>query len=384
VSVRRRIWANQSGERREAWVVDYSDASGVRRNAQFERKRDADAYDAEVRAAVRRGVHTAPSGSPTVAEAAEDWLTFVEREGRERTTVKQYREHVRLHIVPRLGRERLANLTTPRIHQFRDDLLRDRSRPLAKKVLISLKAILNDAMRRGAVAQNVAKPVSIAISKREQHKLVVGVDIPTPDEIRKLLDVGGRLRPLMMVAAFAGLRSSELLGLQWADVDLRRGEIAVRQRADRYKALGKPKSVAGSRTTPIGPMVANALREWRLGCPEGDHDLVFPTAAGGVRPYTTVLKAFGVVQVKAGVTTRVGAPKYALHALRHFYASWCINRIRDGGLELPIKTVQERIGHSSIQMTADVYGHLFPSRDDGAELAEAERRLMGLRPVAGE
>ena len=65
-----------------------------------------------------------------------------------------------------------------------------------------------------------------------------------------------------------------------------------------------------------------------------------------------------------------------LHAFRHFYASWCINRRADGGLELPAKVVQERLGHSSITMTLDVYGHLFPRGDDSAELAAAERSLL--------
>ena len=71
-------------------------------------------------------------------------------------------------------------------------------------------------------------------------------------------------------------------------------------------------------------------------------------------------------------------PKYGLHALRHFYASWMINRKKDGGLELPAKKVQERLGHSSIVMTLDVYGHLFPDTgDEFDELAAAERALLG-------
>jgi integrase len=78
------------------------------------------------------------------------------------------------------------------------------------------------------------------------------------------------------------------------------------------------------------------------------------------------------------VVTKAGKAKYTgLHALRHFYASWCINRKEDGGLGLPLKVVQHRLGHSSIQMTADVYGHLFPSGDDGAELAAAQKALLG-------
>ena len=67
-----------------------------------------------------------------------------------------------------------------------------------------------------------------------------------------------------------------------------------------------------------------------------------------------------------------------MHALRHFYASWLINRQADGGLGLPPKLVQERLGHSSITMTYDTYGHLFPRGDDAAELDAAELALLGV------
>ena len=65
-----------------------------------------------------------------------------------------------------------------------------------------------------------------------------------------------------------------------------------------------------------------------------------------------------------------------LHALRHFYASRCINREIDGGLGLPAKLAQERLGHSSITMTLDTYGHLFPRGDDTAALARADAALL--------
>jgi integrase len=72
-----------------------------------------------------------------------------------------------------------------------------------------------------------------------------------------------------------------------------------------------------------------------------------------------------------------GKAKYSgLHALRHFYASWCINRTADGGRELPPKDVQYRLGHSSIGMTMDVYGHLFPKRDASAEEEAAEQAFL--------
>lgn len=114
-----------------------------------------------------------------MAEAAEDWITYVKLENRERSTIDHYRNHVDHHISPRLGREKLAKLTTPRIQAFRDDLLANLSRAQAKKVLTSLKSLLKDAQRRGNIAQNVALGVSISRDKRG-NKLKVGVDIPTP------------------------------------------------------------------------------------------------------------------------------------------------------------------------------------------------------------
>jgi integrase len=377
MSVRRRTWTTKKGERREAWVISYSDTGGTRRLATFDRKRDADAYEAEVKTAVRAGSHVAPSASPTVAEAAEDWLQFIELEGRERTTLRQYRQHARLHIIPRIGGERLSSLTTPQVHAFRDDLLRSMSRPMAKKVLVSLKAIFKDAQRRGSIAHNPAQPVSVAIASRDRRRIEVGVDVPFSKEVVAILDKAGKLRTLVLVTAFVGLRASELLGLRWSDVDLRKGSIRVAQRADRYKAIGEPKSAAGSRSIPIGPHVRNALRAWKLAGPKGALGLVFPNASGEVQSYDEIHRQFGVAQIRAGVVTPTGAPKYGLHALRHFYASWCINPKGAGGLGLPIKTVQARLGHSGIQMTADTYGHLFPASDEGAELAAAEIALLG-------
>jgi integrase len=73
---------------------------------------------------------------------------------------------------------------------------------------------------------------------------------------------------------------------------------------------------------------------------------------------------------------RTGAPSIRAFT-RCGISSWCINRRVDGGLELPLKLVQARLGHASIQMTADRYGHLFPRGDDGAEMAAAEKAFLG-------
>jgi integrase len=227
-------------------------------------------------------------------------------------------------------------------------------------------------------------------------------DIPTREEIKAIVAaLEGRWRPLLLTAIFTGLRASELRGLRWSDLDLERREIRVHQRADRFNEIGKPKSISGERTVPAPPVVINALREWKVGCPRRDTgkvdaddnkgmvlDLVFPNGAGKVEQLNNIVRrGLQPAQIAAGVTVESGevddkgkpilAAKYpGLHALRHFYASWCINRQTDGGLGLPPKVVQERLGHGSIVMTMDVYGHLFPRGDDADELAAAERSLL--------
>jgi integrase len=377
MSVRKRKWL-KDGEQQEAWIVDYFDAQRVRHIKTFARKKDADAYHATVKVDVGRGVHTAPSRSITVAKAAEDWIQRVTADGRERSTIVQYQGHKRLHIVPELGNIKLAHLTTPRVEAFRDHLLASISRPMAKKVLRSLKSILKDARRRGNVAQNVAADTTIESDKRSKRKIKPGVDFPLPQEVRRMVEAAreGRQRAVIVVAAFTGLRASELRGLRRDDIDFKRQMIHVRQRADRYCQIGNPKSEAGERAVPVGPIVVNTLRDWCLRS-STDH-LLFATRSGKPDNHTNLVRRIlHPVQVAAKVVTKDGKPKYpGLHSLRHFYASWLINRKQDGGLELPLKEVQARLRHATLAMTADTYGHLFPRVDHTAEMAEAERALF--------
>jgi integrase len=186
-----------------------------------------------------------------------------------------------------------------------------------------------------------------------------------------------KMRALLMMATTAGLRASELRGLRWSDVDLLKAhELHVRQRADRWNKIGPPKSEASRRVIPLGPELILALKEWRLACPKSDLDLVFPTRTGSIEHHKNMLRSLGPV-MKAAHVLKNDKAKYALHAFRHFFASWCINPADRGGRELPAKVVQTLLGHSSIMMTLDVYGHLFRDGSDRAELAASEKALFG-------
>ena len=413
MSVRKRAWKTSTGVEKEAWVVDYVDQTGKRRLKTFAKKKEADSFAATANVEIRAGIHTPDSASILVAEAGKLWIETCERSGLERATIDPYRQHLKLHIEPYLGRLKLSQLSAPMIREFEDKLSRGdmpggaepapRSPAMVRKVRTSLSALLSDAMERGLVSRNVVRELRRGrkrgkerqAEKRQKGKLKVGVDIPTRKEIKAIVEAArGRWRPLLLTAIFTGLRASELRGLRWADVDLEKRELHVRQRADRYSEIGKPKSESGERTVPLTPMVVNTLKEWKLACPKSMLGLVFPTGAGNVEAHSNIVhRGLAPTLVAAGVAVREIGPdgkpvkdkegkavmqaKYTgLHAFRHFYASWCINPRDAGGLELPAKVVQERLGHSSITMTLDVYGHLFPRGDDSAKLAEAERSLL--------
>jgi integrase len=387
MAVRKRTWKNRDGSRSEAWVVGYTDRAGIRRLKTFDRKKDAEVFESAVALEVRAGIHVPDSQSVMVVQAAQLWLESCDAAGLERSTRESYCQHVDLHIVPLIGAVKLSQLSVPMVRAFEDALRKDRSPAMVRKILGSLSAILADAQERGLVGQNVVRGLRARrqrgkdrrADKRQRGKFRIGVDIPSPEEVRTFIaHLEGRWRPLFLTAIFAGLRSSELRGLRWSDVDLKRAELHVRQRADRYSKMGALKSEAGERTIPLAPMLANILREWKLVCPKGEFGLVFPNGIGRIESHANIVnRGFLPIQVAAGIITATGKAKYTgLHKLRHFYASWCINRRVDGGLELPLKVVQTRLGHASVQMTADLYGHLFPRGDDGAELAAAEGAFL--------
>lgn len=408
--VRKRLWKSGDGTK-TAWVCDYFDQAGKRRLKTFTRQSEAKAWLAEAVIEVKQGVHTPASQSITVAEAGEEWIDQATTDGLEASTIKQYRQHLDHHIKPMIGNATLAELSAAAVQSFRNKLLKgetpdkkSRTRAMVKKIVVSLGAILATAMANGRVARNVVREQSRQhgqrqrrIEKRHKKELEVGVDIPTKDEIRAMLTAAeGRWRPLMVTAIFTGLRASELRGLRWDDVNLSLdsggGILTVRQRADRWNVIGSPKSDAGKREVPLAPMVVNTLKEWKLECPKGELRLVFPNGKGNVESLLNIhRRGLGPLQYAANVSdvTKIkeqqpglsgravarqakAHPKYGLQAFRHAAASLFIEQ------GFSPKRVQALMGHSTIQVTFDTYGHLFPSADgDKAAMEQLQARLVG-------
>jgi integrase len=407
MSVRRRTWTTRVGEAKSAWVVDYVDAAGKRRLKTFPRKKEADAFSDKAGVEVREGTHVPDSESVTIREAGALWLDRAMADDLERVTVTSYRQQLERHIKPFIGAARLSRFNPPAVRAFEDQLRAEgRSPSMVRRVMQTLGSILADAQERGLIVRNPARELRVRrrdrkkegkADKRQRGRLKAGVDIPTPAEARAIVEhAKGRWRPLLLTAVLTGLRASELRGLRWVDVDLTKRALHVRQRADRFNKIGPPKSEAGERSIPLPASLVAELSAWREQCPKGEMGLVFPNGAGKVEGLGNIVnRGYKPAQLAAGVTiprlARNGAPvlsadgkpmvraKYpGMHALRHFFASWCINRRADGGLELPAKLAQERLGHASIAMTLDTYGHLFPRGHDHAELDAAERTLLNL------
>jgi integrase len=368
-----------------SWLVAYKDRSG-RAFKQFATKQEAEDWKITAQHEIKQGTHTRTSASKTIAEAWALWLEHCEAEKLEIYTIEQRQQHLNHHVKPFIGDVKLSDLTTPMVYDF-DRTLRQQGRSLSmrRKVITNLKTMLSYAQGHGPlVAQNVARGVKIKKDEREEATGPVraGVDFPSMPELNQLIENStGRWRPLIVTAIFTGMRASELRGLPWRDVDLDAGVVHVRQRADKGGNIGPPKSKRGKRDIPLPPIVVNALRQWQSECPKGELCLVFPNGQGNVEGLSNIYDRFWQpLQFKLGLTTDIqdgaGKPiavhRYGFHMLRHAAASLFIRY-----LGWSPKRLQTVMGHSSINMTFDLYGHLFEDvkadREDMEKIEAAVR-----------
>ena len=354
----------------------------------LKKKKDADAWLANTIGEVKRGAHVVESTSLTLKEAAEKWIKGVEKGRKNRppaeaSTLRQYHYHVDTYIAPRLGRTKLSQFNEDRVQNFADYLLDiPLSRPLAKKVLTSLKSILSTskihvgkAVQIGLVRDASRKVTAPKVSDINAILAQLDEKATVPDTSPERKNPWPRWRALITTAIRTGMRASELRGLPWSSVDFKRGVISVTQKADENGTVSTVlKSEAARREIIIPTSLGQLLREWKVRSKGGD-GLVFSTSGGKPENLANIYnRAWKPVQIAAGVADQKGRdkdgrpilePRYNFHALRHYHAS---RLIRDGANP---KEVQVEMGHSSIKITYDVYGHLF--QDDEADKRQRER-----------
>jgi integrase len=352
------------------WAGTITLDDGTRRT--FYARTQAEALDrmSEARQRAKEG-RPLPRQTETVAAYLERWLEQMARPTVRITTHEGYERMVRLHVVPELGRRRIARLTADDLSRL---YARLRAKGLAPKTIRLVHAMMHRALHKavqtGALAANVADAVDAPAIERKEFKAL------SPDEARRLLTAaaGDPLEALYVLALTCGMRQGELLGLRWRDIDLDGAVLAVRQQAQRVKGqwtFPEPKTAKSRRTIHLSTMAVDALRRHRIRQAQDrlqapsweDLDLVFANRVG--RPYqkqNIMRRSFWPLLDRAGL------PRIRFHDLRHSCASLLL-----AGGEHP-KVVQERLGHATIAVTMDIYSHVMPNMQKDA--AERLDRLL--------
>jgi len=318
----------------------------------------------------------------TVAQAIDRWLDICEkigRDGREKVepeTLKEYRHRGRIMQEYEWPKP-LRNLEPADIVHFRNWLLENKTRDQARRTLSSFHSVLIEMKHQGHVHHDPAAGISIKSGGRYDAE-DSEVEIPSDQEMRDIFgaaDLMGkkndfmekcwaRHRPMIYLAGFSGMRPSEYRGLPWGN--LGKDHVEVRQRADKTGIIGPVKSRAGRRTIYLPTLVSDMIFEWKERCPASKLDLVFPTETGKpvnlgnfrAGAWIPLMKEVGLVQIKEVGGRKIERPKYTPYALRHYFASKLIEKGKD------LKFIQEAMGHSKIEITLNVYGHLLKDREE--------------------
>ena len=324
----------------------------------------------------------------TVAQFLEEWLQDYVRTNTAPRTAERYQEIVRVHLIPALGSLPVVALQPHHIQKYYAQALetgrRDGKGGLSAQTVHHHHRVLYEALKygvkHGILIRNVAEAVD---APRPEHR---ELSILRSNEIRLILDAtnGTPYYAIFFALAYTGLRRSELLGLRWADIDLEKATLSVVQTLHQLRGgkyiFREPKSKRSRRQIALSPKLAIMLWEhgfkqeqaWiLLGKPLLPTDLVFSHPDG--RP----IRPDNVTRALNTVVRSLGLKGVRLHDLRHAHATILLEE------GVHPKVVQERLGHSSVSTTLDIYSHVVPSLqqaaarkiDEGLELTPTEEHL---------
>lgn len=340
-------------KRRGRWVIDFYDQNGKRRWNTLPKgttKRDAKKILQEISKQVDKGLYLPEKKIPFFTELADEWLKYKKPNIREHTW-KNYEGHVRNSLKPFFGDSKINRINYPSITKFiSHENERKASVYHVRKSLIILSGIMKYAVKKRLIDSNPCMDIDQEDRPKGQsrYKDAEGMEILRPDEIRQFLDKvdGMKYQTLFMLAIMSGARQGELLGLMWSDIDWYNSQVIIK-RTYQHGRFYEPKSETSKRKIDLGPTIIHQLKKWKLQCIPNEKDLIFPSDTG------TPLDKNNLVQRQfEPALRRAGLRKIRFHDLRHTFASLLIAQG-----EHP-KYIQVQMGHSSINVTMDVYGHL--------------------------
>ena len=339
---------------------------------------EAKSWRVDAETALRSGTLRSPDPK-TVRQAAEEWIDLADkgqvrdRSGRtyKPSTLRSYRQKLNRYVLPVVGGYRLSELRRRDVQDLVDRLLADGlASSSVRNALDPLRAMYRRAIKREMVAINPTTDLDIPTDRKKRIRIVHARDA------RALIDALPSTEQAIWATAFyAGLRRGELQALRRDSIDLGASEIHIVRSWDQEAGELEPKSATSTRTVPLLAILRDYLDESLIRSGRDGGDLVFGRTPSDPFVPTTVIARADKAWKAAGLE------RITLHPARHTYASLLI-----ASGENP-KAVQEFMGHSSITVTFDTYGHLFPgSRDEArvrmdayleAELAAADDPARG-------
>ena len=368
--------SKRQGQGRLRWRVRYRDPAGRERAKSFARRRDAERFLQHAEADKLRGQWVDPrQGRRTVGELAERWYaTTVTLKPKTR---EDYRSLLHNHVLPAFGNRAVASLDTLAVRAWLAGLVsRGLSPSRAKHAYYVLYAVLEAAIQAGALIRNPAAGVRAPRShSREMHFLSAA-------EVERLAEaIVPPYGVLVRFAAYTGLRAGEIAALRVKRLDLLRGTVRVVEAASEVggRLIAGPTKTHAERTVRLPRFLRDELAAY-LASPPRDRDaFVFTAPKGGpLRHHNFYQRQFCPALVRACLPAQI-----RFHDLRHTCASLLIAQGAHP------KAIQAHLGHSSIQVTMDRYGHLFPDAlehlADRLDAARAQLRMdaMGTEPRHG-
>jgi integrase len=324
----------------------------------FTTRAAAKAWRQDMSVALRRGT-AVTGGQVTLRRAATEWLQAAEagvirnRSGDpyKPSALRGYEQGLRIRLLPALGDKRLSDIRRSDVQRVVNGLLSEGMNASSiRNALMPLRAIYRHALALDEVAVNPTTGLQLPAvrSKRER--------IASPDEAAALIDaLPASDRAVWATAMYAGLRSGELQALAAEHVDLDRNLLRVEWSWDVRAGRVAPKSRAGRRTVPIAAVLRRHLVQHSL-CHPSSASLFFGRPDG--RPFSNQ----AVTQRARRVWARAAMHPIGLHECRHTFASLMI------AAGVNAKALSTFMGHASITITLDLYGHLFPGSEDEAGL----------------
>ena len=357
------------------YKVKYRDYSKKSRSKTFKKKIDADRFKTHIENELNNGSWIAPErGRLNFGHYAEIWLSTLDVKP---STIANYRSILSKHILPALGNTEVSKIRWATIEDFKSDLVKSGLNPKTVRNILSVVGpVLTTAVRDGSIATNPAREVA--------KPRITSIREIRPASAHDILTLTAQMndhdRLLVTFAAFTGLRAGECGGLQVGDIDFPGRKINVRRsvsEAGGQVQFTSPKN-GKSRAVPVPPFLLKQLATHlaALGVSDDLNAQVFRSSRGDTYRHSNFYKRVFAPAIKAA-----GMDGFWFHHLRHTYASLLI---KEGAHP---KVIMDRMGHSSIQITMNTYGHLFPSEDEatitGLENAFQEAVSNARGPVGG-